>query len=151
MNTPEILDQMSVAEQQRELGSQWAEVYAQEPVQSAEITLRNPTVYLQDVALSSLPDGLQASWAELLDTTEKLVNVAETTKSEWGIDISSIGKLQHRMFTGELKPEYRQPIADVIREASKLFADSSQLRAGNTEYYAGNIQGMQGWLRRHQQ
>lgn len=141
---------MSVAELQNTLGQQWAEVYAKEPVKSAEIALRNPAVYLQDVALSSLPGELQAGWTELLDTAEKVVAAAETTKSQWADDVNSIHKLQDRIFTGNLKSEYREPVADIIRDASSLFARSSQLRAGNTSYYAGNVQGMQGWLKRYQ-
>lgn len=149
-NSPESLDPASIAEQQRQLGAEWAEAYAREPSQSAEIALRNPTVYLRDVAVSTLPERLQAGWAELLDTSEKLVSAAETTKTEWGTDVSGIEKLQGRMFSGNLKPEYREPIAEVIRGASVLFADSSQFRPGNTNYYAGNVHGMRGWLDRHQ-
>lgn len=148
-NNPELLDPMSVAEQQRQLGTEWAQVYAAEPVQSAEIALRNPVVYLRDVTVTELPEGLQAGWAELLDTSEKLVSAAETVKEEWGSDVSGIERLQVRMFSGNLKPEYREPIAEVITDASRLFADSSQFRQGNTTYYAGNIQGMQGWLKNY--
>lgn len=146
---PETLDPMSVAEQQRELGAQWANVYANEPNKSAEIALRNPLVYLRDVPMTTLPDNLQASWEELLDTTDKLVSAAATSETEWGADVSSIEKLQQKMFTGDLKPEYSLPIAEIIRDASALFADSSQLRGGNTQYYAGNIKGMQSWIERY--
>lgn len=147
MNTsPESLGPMSVAEQQLQLGTEWAQVYAAEPVQSAEIALRNPVVYLRDVSMADLPEGLQAGWAELLDTSEKLVNAAETVKEEWGSDVSGIEKLQVKMFSGNLKPEFREPISQVIADASKLFADSSRFRQGNTTYYAGNVKGMQGWL-----
>lgn len=148
--TPESLTSPSVAEQQRQLGAEWADVYANAPVQSAEIALRNPAVYVRDEDITSLPEGLQGRWSEILDTSEKLVSAAETTVSEWGTGISGLDKLQTRMFDGQLKTEYSAPIAQIIRDASELFAESSQFRAGNTEYYAGNILGMQSWIKRYQ-
>lgn len=55
------------------------------------------------------------------------------------------------MFTGNINPEHRISIANVIREASKVFSESVAINPGNTRYYSGNVIGMQGWINRYRQ
>jgi hypothetical protein len=150
MSNPEFSTNPGVvADQQRVLGAEWADLYAAEPLTSAEIAMRNPANYLHDVDLYSLPEHLQERWSALVDTADVIVEAAEITKSEWGLGINGIDKLQHRMLEGQLDPSYRERVAQVIRDASTLFADSSVIRRGNTEYYAGNILGMATWIKQY--
>ncbi len=155
-SSPELQNNPAlVAEQQRTIGNEWADifeaaaVYDGEIITSAEMALRNPTVYVQDVSVTSMSPELQDRWNELFADADEVVKRAETQKDEWAPDTTGIGKLQHRLFVGALKPEYGSDIARVINKASVLFADSSTMKPGNTAYYAGNVQGMEGSIRQY--
>ncbi len=150
MSSPEqVLNAETIAAQQRQLGDEWADLYAAQetPLKTAEIALRNPVVYLRNVSLSSLPEGQREGWSAFLENTDKLVELAKTTENEWAADTNGLDKLQNLMFSGSLDPKYREPIAQKIREASTLFADSSDFRSGNTAYFAGNVRAMDSWRR----
>lgn len=151
MKSPEqVLSAESIAEQQRQLGDEWADLYAAQetPLKTAEIALRNPVVYLRDVSLSNLPENIREKWGACLETTDKLVELAQTSDSVWSQGTNGIEKLQHLMVSGNLDSKYREPIAQTIRDASTLFADSSVIREGNTPYYDGNVRAMDSW-RKH--
>ena len=144
-----------VAERQLTLGNEWADLFAEkgnvELAKSAEITLRNPIVYLRDVSPSQLNEELKQEWSELLAFSESLVNVAQVDTKEWSNSTSGLEKLQQLMCVGAINPDYKGSISDVIRKSSKLFSESSRLVPGNTAYYAGNVQGMAGWIQKRQE
>ncbi len=156
INYPELQQSpQQVGELQLSLGSEWADIFAvtgtTEQAKSAEITLRNPLVYLNDVRLSQLPEEIQDKWANLLILGEEVVKAAGTEDKKWSRSSSSLEKLQSLMFTGNINPEHRISIANVIREASKVFSESVAINPGNTRYYSGNVIGMQGWINRYRQ
>lgn len=146
-------DPQQVAEQQLLLGNAWADIYANgsagdnRPDQSAEITLRNPAVYLQDLDRQQLPEDLQEGWKVLLSYGESLASIAATKPVEWSPGVSSLEKIQNLMYSGNIDPDFCSSVADVMRFASGLFAKSTQIVPGNTPYFAGNVQGMESWLR----
>jgi len=144
-----------VAEQQLTLGSEWADIFAatgtRDQAKTAEIALRNPAVYLHDVRSGQLPEAIRLKWSKLLELSEAVVKVAGTEDKGWSESTSGIEKLQGLMFAGSIDAKYRGSISDVIRLSSELFAESTAIVPGNTNYYKGNVLGMQSWIRGHRQ
>ena len=144
-----------VAERQLTLGNEWADLFAEKGnvdlAKSAELTLRNPIVYLQDVSPSQLNEELKQEWSELLAFSESLVSATQVGSAEWSHQTSGLEKLQQLMYAGKINPDYKGAISDVIRKSSKLFSESSKLVPGDTAYYAGNVQGMAGWIQKRQE
>ena len=146
-------DPQQVAEQQLALGMAWADIYANgtsrdnRPDQSAEITLRNPAVYLQDLDRQQLPEDLQKGWNVLLSFAGSVATIAATKPVDWSPGVSSLEKIQNLMHSGNIDQDYCGSVADVMRSASELFAKSTQIVPGNTPYFAGNVQGMESWIR----
>lgn len=140
-----------VADIQVTLSQQWAEAYADPAAEaadrSAEIILRNPSIYLTDINPAQLPEDLKDRWSDLLSFTEATVAHAATVEHQWSSNASSLEKLQALVRDGEVDPRFRGTVADVMRNASTLFAESTKQIPGNTRYYAGNVVGAAGWLR----
>lgn len=150
-----INDLLAVAKQQSILGAESADIFAatgtSELAKGAAITLRNPSAYLQDVNLEQLPKYLQESWESVLKLSETLVKVSDTENKDWDSGTSDIAKLQSLMSSGSIDTKYKGLMSDVMRLSSDLFADSTAMVPGNTDYYKGNVQGMQSWIRGHRQ
>jgi len=148
-------DPYEVAERQLTLGLEWADIFAKtgdiNQAKSAEIVLRNPSVYIRDVRPGQLPEYLRSKWADLINLSDDVVKRVATEDKAWDDQTSGIEKLQNLMFTGNIDPRYRVSISDVLRLSSELFAQSSQIEPGNTSYYIGNVQGMQSWISRFRQ
>ena len=160
MNEPESLtkteksnDPKQVAEQQRLLGAEWADLYATDvdkhSFKNAEIVLRNPLVYLQGLRPNQLPKDLTEKWSNLLNLSETVAVVAATEDKEWSTGVTGIEKIQSLMFSGSIDPAYRGSISDIMRLSSELFAESTMIVPGNTSYFAGNIRGMSSWINTH--
>jgi len=133
-----------VADTQANLGQEWAAVYGDMNIEadnSAEIILRNPSVYLHDVSPRQLPGELQEKWTDALSYADTIAQHAATQQHKWGRDVGGFEKLQSLVRDGEVKPTHRGAIADIMRSASTLFAESTKHVAGNTKYYAGNLMG----------
>lgn len=154
-NSPE-----QIAQRQLISGNEWAELYANDssedaPMKSAEIVLRNPCVYLNDISndfsFNKLSEDLRTRWNSLLVFSDAVVRVAGTEDKEWNESTSGIEKLQGLMYSGSVNPKFRGSIADVMRLSSELFAESSVIIPGNTHYYEGNVRGMESWITRHRQ
>ncbi|HUD07389.1 MAG TPA: hypothetical protein VMR34_05890 [Candidatus Saccharimonadales bacterium] len=146
-----------VARKQSELGIDISKLYANPemnlPDGVAEIVLRNPAVYLKDVGSGQLQPDLHESWTRLLGFSDHVAQLAATKDSEWASGTSGLDKIQHIVFGGEVKPEFRRTVADIIRQASVLFGASTSTSGaeGNTRYYAGNVWGAMVRLRNFQQ
>lgn len=138
-----------VADTQANLGQEWAAIYGNptiEPDKSAEIILRNPSVYLHDVSPNQLPEELQKKWTDSLSYADTIAENASTEQQEWGREVSGFEKLQSLVRDGEIKSTHRGAVADIMRSASALFAESTLHVPGNTKYYAGNLMGAASWL-----
>lgn len=141
-----------VADLQTQLGQEWAAIYAdpqQELDASAEIILRNPSVYLHSVSPRQLPEELQTRWAETLEFADLLADKAAVKPHQWGTPtnrVSGLEKLQSLVRDSEIKPEYRGSVADIMRNSSALFGESLKHARGDVKYYAGNVMGASSWL-----
>ncbi|MBA2278860.1 hypothetical protein H0V99_00240 [Candidatus Saccharibacteria bacterium] len=137
-----------VASEQLRLADEWARIYgnptAEGPDRSAEIILRNPAVYLNDVDMRRLPEHLQSGWKKTLQFAEDIARIGATKDYEWSTSANSLEKVQSMVFCGEMN--LPGSVSDLMREAAGLFAQSTKYDPGNTSYYAGNIRGASGWL-----
>ncbi len=135
-----------VADRQRVVGEQWATAYAEQPAGSAEIVLRNPAVYLNDVNTFQLPGEQQEKWGKLSDAADAAVRIAGTVEHTWSSSSTPLERLQSLVRDKEIDPNYRSIVADIMRVSSDLFAESVEIVPGNTNYYAGNVLGAESWL-----
>lgn len=146
-------DPQQIAEQQRLLGAEWADLYAQgankHSFNSAEIVLRNPLVYLQGLNPNQLPVDIEERWSNLLDFCEDVIKVAATEDKDWSVGTTGLEKVQSLLVSGSMDKGYRGSVSDIIRISSELFAESTLIIPGNTSYFAGNIRGMSSWIDRH--
>jgi hypothetical protein len=147
-----IAEPARIADMQAMAGDSWAALYADRSAgklpSSAEIVLRNPSVYVHDVSPRQLPEGLQDRWLAVMEFTDAVVQQAKTVDHEWGREVNSLEKLQSLVFSGEIDPAYRGAVGDVMRASSRLFAESVREVPGNTRYYAGNVIAAASWLSR---
>lgn len=153
-----VNDPLQIAELQRTAGTELANLYATSSLysiarNSAEVVLRNPTVYLQDPSHNQLPEELQSGWSNLQDLSAAVVKLAAPEDKGWSADDLGIKRLQSLLYAGNLKSCHRL-IADVMEMASRLFAESIKAVPGNsdyTPYYDGNVKVMQNLLIRSKQ
>ena len=141
-----------VASEQVRLADEWARVYADpdhEPTTSAEIIFRNPSVYLNDVNRSQLPEDLKLGWEKAEKFAEQIVSFGDSKETEWSRYASPIEKVQSLVQSGSMNPMVRGSVADLMRVSAGLFSESTKHIPGNTPYYAGNVRGAAGWLNRH--
>lgn len=147
-------DPLSVATQQVSLAEKWAALYA-DPSQekgpaSAEIILRNPSVYLSSINPGDLPESLQDQWAKLLSFSDEAAAFVAAEPVEWGAGTTGLEKIHGLVRDGNVNPLARGAVGAVMRISSALFSESTQHLPGNTQYYAGNVEGAAGWLDRAQ-
>jgi hypothetical protein len=148
-NNPEL-----VADMQAALGREWAAEYGNpdnEMNPSAEIILRNPSVYLHEVRPGHLPDDLRKRWEDVLELSDLVAEQAATEQHTWGSAtnrVSGLEKIQALVRDGEIKETYRGAVADIMRNSSDVFAESTKYVKGNTQYFAGNVIGAAGWLKK---
>lgn len=136
----------AVAERQKQAGEMWAIEYANKVDASAEIILRNPIVYLNDVNVNLLPMEHQENWSKVLEAAKTAVLLAGTGEVEGYSSASPLEQLQSLVFSNQIDPSYRGTVSDVMRVASNAFSDSVQHIPGNTGYYAGNVIRAESWL-----
>lgn len=156
INSPESVgpftlsfDPQTIADQQRALGAEWAQLYAAglSHADRAEIGLRNPLLYLEDASPSQLPPDLQARWMGLLELGDAAYDTAATDQTRWAPGVTGLARLQSCVANDRIKPEHRSAVAQVLHAASELFADSVVIVPGDTVFFAGNIVGMASWIR----
>ncbi len=151
----EANNQGTLAERQVALATAWADIYRYAPsdirVTSAEIVLRNPAVYIENINLPSLPEELQDRWRKLLTFSKSLTAIAATEPISDDAKINGLHDVQQLVFTDRVNPDFRGSVGDLMRASSALFAESTKHIAGDTHYYQGNIEGGEAWLLRHQQ
>ena len=147
------ISSLSLGKRQAVLGKAWADIYSdpsKPPTSSAEIVLRNPAVFLRDVDKVKLPEDIRGKWKELSAFADSLAQIAATNPVEWG-SVNGLDKLQQLVFTGNVKPDFRRSIGDVMKVSSDLFAESVDVSPGDQRYFAGNVVGAESWLARASQ
>jgi hypothetical protein len=148
----EATDDSSVAAQQAALGEQWAKVYAnpEVPIENrAEMILRNPVVYLHDINPHELPEELQDRWHKLLGFSASLADVAATRTNRWSSAAHGLERVQTLVYAGEINPDFRGAVGDVMRVSSNLFAESTGYLPGNTANYQATLDSADASLQRH--
>lgn len=144
-------DPALIASEQVRLANEWANIYANpdiEPDKGAEIILRNPSIYLDDVERRSLPEDLQLGWQKVEALADQVAESGATEDMEWGIDTTGLGKVQSLVFSGRMNPMLRGSVADIMRISSGLLSESMKHAPGRQSYYAGNVRAASGWLTR---
>jgi hypothetical protein len=149
----EATDTASIATRQAILGEEWARIYADPNVpinNRAEMILRNPSVYLQDVDPAQLPGELPVQWQRLLGFCDGLAAQADTEPVSWAPHVHGLEKLQTMVQGGRVDPGFRGPVGFVIRSASNLFAESLPHVPGpmNPAYYQANLDSAEASLQR---
>jgi hypothetical protein len=147
----ETTDTVSLATRQAVLGEEWARIYGDTnlPVNNrAEMILRNPSVYLNDIDPAQLPVGLQDRWHKLLGFCDSLADQADTETTRWSPSAHGLEKIQTMVQGGRVNPRYRGLVGFVIRDSSSLFAESVFHIPGNTTYYQGNLDSAEDSLQR---
>ncbi len=149
--TPEDTDEVTVGNRQFTVGKEWARIYADPSLpldNRAEMVLRNPTTYLQDIDLSQLPQDLQNGWRILSDECEQLAETVTTTPTRWGEEVSGLEKILTLVSSNNVNAGARKQVGDIIGAASGLFMQSVTYAPGKTQNYMNNINGAEALLSR---
>jgi hypothetical protein len=121
----------------------WAELYSRPNYyghgKSAEVILRNPSVYLSDIDISQLPTDLQNHWLKFMSDANEVVAVSSIVPLQPD-NKSGLDRLKDLVEHEYVRPEARPDIAKLVVQASRLFADSTQHIPGATDYYQKNIE-----------
>lgn len=147
----EATDVASIATRQAVLGEEWARIYSDPnlPINNrAEMVLRNPSVYLNDIDPAKLPEGLQDRWHNLLGFCDGLAAQADTGTASWTPEAHGLEKIQTMVQGGRVDPSHRKNVGFVIRSSSNLFAESVPHIPGNTAYYQANLDSAEDSLQR---
>jgi hypothetical protein len=93
---------------------------------------------------------LRAEWEKLSVFADSVSSIAAVRPIDWG-NISGLDRIQSMVFRGEIKPDFRGTVGDIMRISSDLFARSVRVAPGNTEYYKGNVAGAEAWIKNYRQ
>ncbi|NTW61895.1 hypothetical protein HGB25_00550 [Candidatus Saccharibacteria bacterium] len=134
---------VELAEQQVQLADVWAELYSRPDYhghgKSAEVILRNPSVYLGDIDASQLPQDLQDRWLKFMTQASECVAISSTIPMQPD-DKTGLNRLKDLVENENVRTEARPDVAKLVVQASRLFADSVQHVPGATDYYQKNVE-----------
>jgi len=116
-------------------------------VRNADVVLKNPINYLKGLQKEQLPRGLQEKWHKLLDFSEAVAKISGIDERSFSDGTTGLEKIQTNMNDGNIDPNFRGTISDVLRVSSELFAESyAMLPDNNHAYYMENVEFMDSLL-----
>ena len=139
-----------VAQEQREYGLRWGKIfYEHDRPKSAEISLRNPAVYLNEDNPRRLSESLKEEWFNLLDYGTELISLIGEDENDWATNTTSVEKIQSFVRDGKISERFKGSVSDFIIWSSDLFSRSIREVPGNLTYYQVNTIGMDGWSQKY--
>ena len=152
--------QIAYEDKQATLGREWAAIYSdpnRQLVNTAEIVLRNPAVYLRNLDRHNPPEQLRTEWLKISALADVVSTAAAVKSEDWG-NIKGLDRIQNMVFRGAINPDFRGTVGDLMRVSSDLFSRSVKLAPGSVdyqpgmeEYYQGNVAAAEGWIRDYRQ
>lgn len=152
-STETVEPQVPYEDRQAILGKEWAEIYSdlnRKLVNTSEIILRNPAVYSRDIDRLNLPEELRDKWRNLSAFADSVSTVAAVKPIDWG-NVKGLDRIQSMVFRGDINPDFRGTIGDIMKASSNLFSESVKLSPGDTDYFKGNVVAAEAWIREHHQ